>query len=230
MMNFLKLAPLMLALVQPASAQSADQIMERARLATTLQHHNLSGTIRTGRRKVPVHLFLKGENIQFQYYENNRWVPFHMRLSDGKFDLFEFRNGKTIRFDPAKLRQPVAGSNLTFEDLAFRFFYWPNAQLLGDERVKTFDCWKIRLDNPTPDGAYRTVYVWVHKEHGAFMKVEGFDRDGRKLKQFTVEDVMKLDDGSYTLKKMKIARYAGGRTAGISYLEFEKPNRPGGLR
>jgi len=223
---------LALAALAPLSAQDAEAILERARLAATLQQNDLNGRIRKDRQTTPVKIFLRGENIQFAYSLDNRtWKRFHMRLSDEKYELFEIRDGKTFRFDRDKLAQPVAGSDLTFEDLSLRFFYWPNPRLLGSERVRTFDCWKIRLDNPGTAGDYSAVYVWIHKEFGAFMKVEGFDRQGNRLKQFTVEDVMKLDDGSYTLKQMKVASFRGGRTSGISYLEFEKPERKaGGLR
>ena len=220
-----------LSLIATTLGQSAEQIIDRARFATTLQHNDLTGSIRQGNRRIPVALFLKGQNIQFQYAADGRnWTPFHMRLGDDKFDLFEFRNGKTIAFNRDKLAQPVAGTDLTFEDLSMRFFYWPNPILEGEERVKTFNCHKIRLNNPGNQGAYAAVYVWVHKEFGAFMKVEGFDRQGRKLKEFTVEDVMKLPDGSHTLKEMRVSSYQGGRRTGISYLEFDKPKGPGGLR
>lgn len=232
MTRFLKLAPLLLALLAPLAAQDANQILERARLAATLQNNELDGTIQTGRSKVPVKIYLKGSDIQFLYYDQKDWQRFHMQLADDRYDLREMdAAGKTKYFDSKKLAQPVAGSNLTFEDLALRFFYWPNPQLLGDERVKTFDCWKLRIDNPGRSGAYRTVYVWIHKEYGAFMKVEGFDRNGNKLKQFTVEDVMKLSDGSYTLQRMKVSGFRGGRASGISYLEFDKPKQgPKGVR
>ncbi len=226
--------PLFIALlaVLPATGQDAERIMEQTRLGATLQGTDLEGKIRKGRGQVPVHLFLRGENIQFQYSPDNKnWKIFHMRLADDH-DLFEMVNGKTFRFPNEKLGIPIAGSDLTFEDLSLRFFYWPNPVLKGSERVKTFDCWKIRLNNPGNSGKYAAMYVWVHKDSGAFIKVEGFDRQGNKLKQFTVEDIMKLPDGSHTLKKMKVSSYSGGRASGVSYLEFDMPKKatPGGLR
>lgn len=208
----------------PASGQTAEQLLDRARMAATLQENDLRGTIRKDRKKTDVSLFLRGKNIQFT--TNDGSERFHMRLGDDQFDLLEIINGKTVRFPDKKLRQPIAGSDLTYEDLSMRFFYWPNPQLLGEERVKGYDCWKIRINNPGETGAYRVVYVWVHKKFGAFMKVEGFDRQGNKLKQFTVDDVMKLSDGSYTLKEMEVASYQGGRVSGRSSLEFDKPTRP----
>jgi hypothetical protein len=149
-----------------------------------------------------------------------------MRLGDDQFDLLEIVGGKTVAFPDKKLRERIVGSDLTYEDLSMRFFYWPKPQLLGEERVGTQMCWKIRINNPGRGGDYGVMYVWVHKEFGAFMKVEGFDRQGNKLKQFTVESTMKLPDGSYTLKEMKVSSFNGGRASSHSYLEFDKPTRP----
>lgn len=209
----------------PASGQDAEQLMERARMAATLQHADLNGQVRGPGGKTNVALFLKGENIQFQFLEKDRWVPFHLRLGDEQFDLFEFRDGKTLRFPSAKLSERIAGSDMTYEDLSFRFLYWPEPQLEGAERVGTHDCWKIRVNNPGRKGDYSAVYVWVHKEFGAFMKIEGFDRGGKRLKRFEVESVMKLPEGDYTLKRMKVSSMNGNRATSHSYLEFEKPKR-----
>ena len=215
-------------------AQDASQIIERARIAATLQNNDLQGNLeKKGGDKADVMLFLKGKNIQFQYSIKGRpWDIFHMRLGKDQYDLFEIEGGKTTRFPDSKLADSVAGTDLSFEDLSLRFFYWPNPILEGSENVKGEDCWKIRLNNPSKAGAYGVVYVWVHKKFGAFMMIRGHDRSGDLRKEFLVDDIMRLPDGTYTLQKMKVASMMGGRTAGISYLRFNKPKRakPQGLR
>lgn len=214
-----------------AEARPAEEILERARIAATLQYNDLKGHLRTGRQKTELRLFLRGENIQFQYLpDRTAWKIFHMRLGDGQYDLFEGKGDQLgARFPAKRLRESVAGSELTFEDLSMRFFYWPNPVLEGEERVGTQQCWKIRLDNPGREGNYRVIYVWVHKKFGAFMKIEGFDAGGRLLRRFEVDSTMKLDDGSYTLKKMSVSSFRGERgkerKRGISHVEFEKPTK-----
>lgn len=208
-----------------AHAQNAEQLMERARMGAVLQNADLNGKVSGPGGKTPVALFLKGENIQFQFQQNGQWVPFHMRLGEGKFDLLEIKDGKTLRFPDAKLREAIAGSDITYEDLALRFLYWPKPVIEGEERVGTHSCWKVRVNNPGRDGAYALMYVWIHKEFGAFMKVEGFDRAGRRIKRFEVESVMKLPDGSYTLREMKVSTMDGDRRSSSSKLEFDKPTR-----
>jgi hypothetical protein len=208
-----------------AHGQSAERIMEGARLAATLQNVDLRGEVIGRGQRIPIALFLKEKNIQFQFYQDGRWTPFHLRLGDDQFDLFEFKNRKSVPFPAKKLEESIAGSDVTYEDLSFRFLYWPQPKLLGDERVRTHDCWKIRVPNPGFKGAYRLVYVWVHKDSGAFMKIEGFDQAGTRLKRFEVQSVMKLADGSYTLKEMRVSTMRGDRALSHSTLKFEKPKR-----
>ena len=162
-----------------------------------------------------------------------KWQAFHIRLNDKNCDLLEIVNGKTRRFDAKKLVQPVAGTDLNFEDLALRFFYWPNPKYERDERVNGQDCYKIRLNNPGRDGRYAAVYLWVHKKFGAFMRIRGHDKSGKLLKQFEVESVMNIGGGRYTLRKMKVdTMNAAGRVAGSTTVQFDKPKKadPGGLR
>lgn len=219
------------ACISGAVAQSASQIIERARIGATLQSTDLSGQISKGRNKTPVTLFLRNQDIQFTTGAGKE--RFHMRLGDGKHELFEMDDkGKQGAFPKGKLSQSIAGSDLTYEDLSLRFFYWPNPKLEGEERVDIHNCWKIRLNNPGKSGDYAVMYVWIHKEYGAFMKIEGFDRQGKQLKQFTVDEVMKLPDGGYTVKKVQVSSYKDGRRSGVSSLEFDKPKKAGpqGLR
>lgn len=210
-------------MVAPALAQDAEELLERARIAATLQQTDLHGTIGKGWSKTDVSLFLRGEDIQFTTGKGAE--RFHMRLGDDQFDLLEIVNGETRVFPRAKLSKPIADSDLTYEDLSMRFLYWPNPSLEGDERVGGYDCWKIRVNNPGDKGDYSVVYVWVHKKFGAFMKIEGFDRTGKRLKRFEVDSVMKLKDGSYTLREMTVASMNGEDTRSRSKLRFDKPKR-----
>lgn len=191
----------------------------------------LQGNLRKGGTKIPVTLFLKGKDIQFQYSEaKNQWRIFHMRIGDENFDLFEIIDGKTLKFPAEKLVSPIAGTDLTYEDLAMRFFYWPNPKLEGMEDVGGQSCYKIRVDKPKGvAGRYEVVYVWVHTKFGAFMKIRGHDKKGGLLKEFQVEDIMQISKDVWTLRKMQVATCdpATGRRTSITDVVFDTPNKPG---
>jgi len=218
-------------------APPADALLKTARFVATLQHQDLVGHIRKESIKFPVGLYLRGEDIQLSYNEpeTKKAVRFHMRLNQKHYDLFELVNERTVRFPESKLSQAVGGTDLSYEDLAMRFLYWPNGVVTGSEKIKGQDCWVVRLANPTNEGRYAQVQVWVHKKSQALLQVVGYNGAGRSLKRFAVTDVMKVGD-AYTLRRMRVDTIdpAGNRVVGVTYLEFDKPKaagpKPGGLR
>ena len=221
-----------------AQTPDARAILEGARMAASLTQldEGLSGNLKKDGKSVPVTLFLKGKDIQFQI-EENKGAPniFHLRLNDNSFDLFEIIDGKTVRFPDAKLVQAIAGTDVTYEDLALRFFYWPNPKFEAEENINGETCYKLRLDKPKDSaGRYAAVYIWVHKKYGAFMRIQGFDKNSGLVKEFQVQDVMQVSDKVWTLEKMQVASHdpATARRLSITNLLFEKPKhtKPRGLR
>lgn len=239
-MNFKSILPvstLAVSLVCSATAlaqqPSAQQIIEGARMSATLTQldEGLSGNLKKSGTNIPITLFLKGKDIQFQFSENkDAWRIFHMRIGEQNFNLFEIINGKTTAFPPSKIVQPIAGTDLTYEDLALRFFYWPNPKLEGNEDVGGQPCYKIRIDKPKGSaGRYEVVYVWVHQKFGAFMRIRGHDKNGGLVKEFQVEKVMQVSNNVWTLERMQVATHdpATGRRASITDVTFSKPKTSG---
>jgi hypothetical protein len=235
-MNFKIALASAIALVAPAAfAQNAQQILEGARVSATLTQveDGLNGKLNG---KTPIVLYLKGKEIQFQFNENNIWQTFHMRLSDNSYDLFEMKDKKTFKFPDAKITQSIAGTDLTYEDLALRFFYWPNPILEGQEQIGGRAAYKLRVNKPKGTaGRYDTVYIWVDAKFGAFMQIRGFN-NSKLLKEFKVEDVMEIGGGVWTLKKMQVSSYDGDagkeRRTSVTTVTFDTPKKAGprGLR
>ncbi len=221
-----------------AQTPNPSAILEGARLSASLTklEKGLSGSIRKGNHKTPVTLFLMGREIQFQFSETPD-APriFHMRMGDSSYKLFEIIDGKTRDLSAKQLVSPIANTDLTYEDLSMRFFYWPDPKLEGSEMVGGQSCYKIRIDKPqhTP-GRYQVVYVWVHEKFGAFMKIRGHDEKGGLLKEFQVEDIMQVADKVWTLRKMQVSSHdpQTGRRTSITDVTFDSPNqvKPRGLR
>ena len=133
---------------------------------------------------------------------------------------------KPSTFPRNKLTESIAGTDLTYEDLALRFFYWPNPRLEGREKIGTEDTFKLRLDKPAgAAGNYFAVYVWVHQKFGAFMKIHGHAKNGALLKEFQVEDVMKVSDDVWTLRKMQVSSFKNGRRTSITDMTLDKPSK-----
>lgn len=241
-MNFKSIA-LALVLVSSVHAQdqvpNAKQILEGARMSATLTklEDGLRGSLRKSGSNTPITLFLMGQDIQFHYTEKGQPLRmFHMRIGDENFNLFENVNGKMTPFPDAKIVEPIADTDLTYEDLALRFFYWPNPQLEGEEDVGKEPCYKIRVNKPKNSaGNYDVVYVWVHKKFGAFMRIRGHDKNGGLVKEFEVEDIMNVANNVWTLRKMQVATCDPkneGRRISITDVAFDSPKKvaPRGVR
>ena len=215
-----------------ADEPNARAILEGARMAATLTQldEGLGGNLKKDGRTIPITLFLKGKDIQFQFSESkNVWQGYHMRLNNDAFDLFELIEGKLVRFPDAKLIQPIAGTDVTYEDLALRFFYWPNPKFEAEESINGEACFKLRLDKPKDStGRYAAVFIWVHKKYGAFMRIQGYDKNGGLAKEFQVQEVMPVTDKVWTLKKMQVATHdpATGRRLSITNMIFDSPRKP----
>lgn len=210
--------------------EKADEILKRARFSSTLQVQDLVGQLRKNGKKSSVALYLRKEDIQFQYFKDNKWQKFHMQLKEGGGKLFRLIDGKKKHFNKADLATPILGTDLTYEDLSMNFLYWDNAKWEKQERVKTQKCDVLRLENPGSGGKYKVVYVWVHVEYGAIMRVVGYDEKGRRLKEFAVDKIMKVGK-EYTLRTMKVESFNpdNKKKIGNTYLEFSKPkvaNKP----
>ena len=154
-------AAILFAAVAPLHAQQpdADAMIRGIRLSATLQHVDLNGTVeRHGGPKSAVSLFIRENNMQFHLGGGER---FHIRMGDEKAELLNVidAKGTTRAFPVAKLPQPIAGTDVSYEDLTLRFLYWKNAKLESEERANGEDCYKIRLDNPGRYGAYGPVSV-----------------------------------------------------------------------
>ena len=116
---------LMITLSSLASAQTASEIMESVRQVTVLQkEQTLTGVLRKGANKVPLNLFLRGKDIQFTL--NGGVEGFHLRLKENDQEFWDINDGKAKRFPANKIGASIANTDVTYEDLALRFLYWPN--------------------------------------------------------------------------------------------------------
>jgi len=206
---------------------AAEKVLRGARFAATLQNQDLHGYMKKNGSKTPVTLFLRGQNIQFQYKVGKTDKRFHMRLMPNQFDLLEIVGNKARKFNNAKLAEKINNTDLSFEDLSMRFLYWQKNSIEGEEKISGQKCHRIRLENPDESGDYRIVYAWVHQKYGALMRVVGYNAAGQPLKKFQVTDLMKVGK-EYTLKRMRVDSMRDNKVTGTTYLEFQKPKKAAG--
>lgn len=207
---------------------SADELLSAMRDMTVSQgNKDVAGTIRKNRSKVPFSLSSRGETIVFQYKENDAWKRFDVRIREKNVQLIQVVDGKATVMAPASYAKNIAGTDVCYEDLSLRFLYWKGGKVLADSansRIKGRDCYVVEVPNPNPSvGQFAWVRMWVDKENGTTWQIDGYGRDGKLRKRFTITSVQKLDDGSWFFKQMKLEirnPQDPTRTISLNYLDM----------
>jgi len=113
---------------------------------------------------------------------------------------------------------PFAESDFWLCDLGLEFLHWPAQRIAKTEMRKGRSCRVLESLNPNPEpGVYARVLAWVDIESGGLMRAEAFGSDGRRLKEFNIGSLQKIN-GRFHLKSMEIR---DARTDARTRLEFE---------
>src|SRR5206468_7962069 len=98
-----------------------------------------------------------------------------LRLGQNSSRLDLVTDTGTENFAAEQLSQKIRSTSLTYEHLAFKFLYSQSALILGEENVRTRNCWKLQLRAPSRESQYSNVLLWIDKANGALMRMEGYD-------------------------------------------------------
>jgi Outer membrane lipoprotein-sorting protein len=180
---------------------SAKDILASVRMMESRQQIDLQGQLRQNDLVVPFHLVQDGPLIRYSFANLDEVLQLRLGENSSRLDLVT--GDSTEQFTASKLKQKIRGSGVTYEDLAFKFLYWPTARVLGEENVRTRNCWKLQLRAPSRESQYSNVLLWIDKASGALMRMEGYDWNAQLAKRFEVVSAQKIE-GRWFLKQMRI--------------------------
>jgi hypothetical protein len=185
------------------------------------QDLELQGQLRENGRIVPFRLTQSGPVIRYSF--TNPDEALQLRLGDADSQLDEIKKEAVDKISGPEFNQKVRGTAVTYEDLALRFLYWPNAKVLDEDYINTRRVWKLQLEPPARQSQYSKVYLWTEQKSGALLKMEGFDWNGKLAKRFEVISVQTIE-GRYFLKSMRIEELSPetGKARSRTYLEIKK--------
>lgn len=187
-----------------ADSPSAQEILRDARINQTSQQASLSARLRTEMSEVPFSIFLENGEIRYEFSEPDEAVI--LRLGENSSELLLRTGARKSPVRPAKAEERVRGSSLTYEDLALRFLYWPEARYLGSEKIRLRDAHRLEVHPHDRSSLYAAARIWIDQASGALLRVEGYDWEGRLTKRFEVVSAQKID-GQWFLKSMKVESF-----------------------
>jgi hypothetical protein len=202
-------------------APSADSILDSVRLRQTHQQVDLHGQLRQNSLIVPFEMVQSGPLVRYLFAN----PPETLQLQIGENDSrLEHVTGAGVqKVGPAQWDRKVRGTDVTYEDLALKFLYWPDGEVLGTDDIRTRNCWKLQLRAPNRQSQYARIILWVDKSGGALMRMEAFGSNNQLLKRFEVVSAQKIED-KWFLKQMRIEQFQPGTDHVLSrtYLEIKK--------
>ena len=217
-----KVLSIFLLLLSPVFAQlNADQVMANARYATTLNNIQFEGKLKSG-KSTPILLKMLGKDLQIWYEKDQVQKGIRVVMDQNNCTLYDITAGKQAKFSPEHFGANIEGTDFTYEDISLRFLYWVKPEIIAEEKVKTQDCYVIRIFNPTAHGNYKFAHLWIHKNAFAVMKMEGYNANDQHIKSLEASDLMNVDD-KIMMKKMKVQTIENGRVKSQSYLILNNP-------
>ena len=200
---------------------SAKDILASVRMIESKQELDLQGQLRQNDVVVPFRLVQNGPVIRYSFTDPDEVLQ--LRLGENSSRLDVVSDSGTEKFAGSKLKQKVRDTSLTYEDLAFKFLYWPTARVLGEENVRTRKCWKLQIRAPSGESQYSNVLLWIDKASGALMRMEGYDGNAQLAKRFEVVSAQKIER-RWFLKQMRVEEFQPGTNHVLArtYLEIKK--------
>jgi Outer membrane lipoprotein-sorting protein len=204
-----------------APPPSAKEILDSVRMLESRQQIDLDGQLREDETVIPFHLTQTGPLIRYSFVDPDEVLELRLGENGSRLDLVTETGAE--KFSAEKLKEKIRGTAVTYEDLALKFLYWPNARVLGDETVRTRSCWKLQVVALARDSQYWNVLLWVDKASGALMRMEGYDWNGKLAKRFEVISAQKIDN-RWFLKQMRVEEMQPGtnKVQARTYLEIKR--------
>jgi hypothetical protein len=165
----------------------------------------LRAQIRGENSTTPLTIRLKDHVVRYEFSNPDQTLL--LTLEPTTTRLSEQLNGTTTPISATHRHDPIRNTGVTYEDLSLGFLYWPHPVIQGEETIKTRPAWKIDLQAPSSEPLYGVARVWIDKESGAILRIEGYDRKGRLLRRFEVVSGQQID-GLWMLKQMRIESFA----------------------
>jgi outer membrane lipoprotein-sorting protein len=156
-----------------------------------------------GSRTIEFRTWAEGENRAFtEYLSPAREQGTKMLKVEDKLWIFSPSTDRIIQITGQMLRQPVMGSDLSYEDmmedpdLASHY----SATVTGSDTLQNRKCWIVQLNALKEGEAYEVRKVWVDQEWWVPLKEELYGKSGKLLKRTSLSDVRRIGGRWYPMK------------------------------
>ncbi len=209
---------------QQATAADAKKLLERIRFSQTQGEVELQGQLRSNNRKDAFQLAMRGDRIIYAFRTPPR--TFQLQFGSSGAVLSESTRSGTRVIRGKDREETLFDTDVSLADLCLDFLYWPNAAVVGKDRIKGRHVDVLDLQPGRGESNYSRVRVWADQASGALMRIEAYNDQQKLLKKLEVVEVQPWQ-GSWILRRMRIEAFNPdtGKVKSRSYLEIDEQNR-----
>ena len=138
------------------AALTATDILHAIREAQGTRHDALEGQLRDdiAGTTFPFRLVSDGPQVRYEF-KGPPPTAVQVRYNEDGSELVESGPEGSGKLTAATFDKHILGTDLTYEDLALRFVYWPNAVIEGDDSIATRPGLEATADRAEPPHAIR---------------------------------------------------------------------------
>jgi len=177
---------------QAPSEPSADDLLRGVRETYTRITKDFDGRLRQGFTKTPFVMSLSPDYLRFRFSDPVQII--HLSVTGQQAVLKEVVKGNDAPVASQRYSEIIRGTDVTYEDLAMRFLYWKNAEVIEETKVSGRLCRRVRVYNLDGVGNYALVDVLIDKASGAMVQMIGYNSDRKSVKRFTVIKVKQFGE------------------------------------
>lgn len=171
-------------------------VLDKAISFTTMIIHGRAGT-----RTIKSQSWIEGKNKAFvRYTDPARERGKKMLKLDGQIWLyFPEPTDRTIAISGHLLRQPVMGSDLSYEDITEnrKLADMYDAKVTGSEIIDGRNCYIVELSGKAENISYQRRKLWVDKERWIPLQEERYAKSGRPLKRSKLLELFFVENRWY---------------------------------
>jgi len=178
---------------EPSTNLAASAIIARALANRPMQDLALKGRLFLTRDdKVPIEVFIRNTPTETRtIYRSDKMNLLVVQPLRGATQFYLRGVGQLSK---ARQIENLLGSEFTLYDIGFPFMHWTNFTLLGDDRVRGRDCYRLEAKASNTNSPYAKVILWIDHDYFGLVRADGYDAEGALVKRFAITSLKRIGD------------------------------------
>jgi hypothetical protein len=205
-------------MTSPGPSGDLDRAVRRIRESWFQRNEHLEGNLRMGSYSEPFYIALRGPFVEITLMRAGR--RFRVPV-EGSKSVEEFRDGHWAPGESMSITTSIGGTLVSFEDMAFRFLFWPKPREVGTGMIRTKVCALVRLTPPAQQSEYEFVILWLDEDSLIPLRAVCYV-DDKEIKRFDPVKLRKVED-EWIVQSIRVTCLSREAEPGWTptYIEFE---------